>query len=311
MKITSDTCAYVKVTPFTCDVVFRNQPAPFAARLRTAEGWKKYLNQKTALRKIDLETGELYQTEENRIRGLQKARRTIVDYALCNSFEFFGTITVDSKKWDINRPDVIQKALSSKLHMWEVSHDGFKYIYVPEYGEETKRLHFHFLASGLETFVNEHGKLDCHLFRDNFGWCQISPIGKEDSDRLNTALYCSKYITKKNVRISHRYFFNSHGLKKPDRIFLKNSLALKVYDELDRINAHEFASFRYCRCFGLLASAWRNIADKLVVWKKVFACRFRRTIAKYKPHVWLSKPYSMSVNELAIFDDINVQETLL
>lgn len=309
MKIKSDVCAYVKVTPYTCDFTFRNQSKPFPGQLAALGGWKRFLNRKVALKKFDCETGEIYQTAENRFRALRRARKAVVDYALCNDFEYFGTITIDPAKHDVTRPDLVKEALCAKFHSYQVMHPDLKYIFVPEYGENTNRLHFHFLASGLETFVNEHGYTDCHLFRDNFGFCNMQKIGSDDADKLQVSLYCSKYITKQNVRIAHRYFFNSKGLKKPDKLFLSGQVALAAYDELRKLNAREFADLKYCKCFGCSAAQWGTIWEKVSVWQEIQAAH-RLHWSKFKRHVWLKGPYKMSVSELSIFDSVNVQLSL-
>ena len=229
MKIKSNVCAYVKVTPYTCDFTFRNQPDPWEMRLQSASGWRKFLNQKTKIRLFDRKTGELIRDVENIFRVLRRARKTVVDYALCNAFEYFGTITIDNEKWDVLRPDIIQKVISSVLHSYQQTHPNLKYLFTAEYGEKTKCLHFHFLASGLETFVNEHGYPDCHLFRDNFGFCQISRIGDTEADKLYSSLYCSKYISKQSMRIAFRYYFCKSWIEKTrssfsSRFFGANSL---------------------------------------------------------------------------------------
>ena len=153
------------------------------------------------------------------MRALRRARVKVVDYAMCNDFEYFGTITIDDEKHDTARPDLVLKALQAVLHTYQVSHPELKYLFTAEYGEKTKRLHFHLLASGIKTFLNEYGYPDCHLFRDNFGFCNIQKIGDTPEDKLQSSLYCSKYISKQSIRIGHRYFYSSKGLKLPDRNF--------------------------------------------------------------------------------------------
>ena len=310
MKIKESVCAYVKVTPYTCDFVLRNQGTPWEARLNTRIGWKQYLNQKVKLKAFNVETGELWQSEENILRALRRARKSVVDYALCNDFEYFGTVTISPDKYDIDRPDFVQKALSAQLHSYQVMHPALKYVYTAEYGEKTKRLHFHFLVSGIETFINEHGYLDCHLFRDNFGFCNIQKIGDTEADKIYSALYCSKYISKQSIRIAHRYFFNSHNLKKPDKLFLTGTLALMAYDELRKINANEFAHTRYLKCYGCKRCTWSEIWDRNSVYKEVFRVR-RMKWSPYERHVWLYKPQKMTDREIAIFDDIPIQCSFL
>lgn len=320
MKIKSEVCAYVKTTPYTCDFVLRNQQNPYEAKLQTKAGWTAHLNKKIKLKKFDPETGEIYQSPENLLRALRRARTKVVDYAMCNDFEYFGTITIADDKFDTARPDLVLEALQAKLHSYQITHADFKYLFTAEYGENTKRLHFHFLASGIETFTNEHGYLDCHLFRDSFGFCNIQKIGDTEADKLQSSLYCSKYISKQSIRIGHRYFYSSKGLKKPDRFFLSGTLALAAYDELRKINAKEFAELRYAHCLGCSAAQWRTILERVELYREMRDARrkffMKWTTKKYKELRWawlptLKGPYELTADEHAIFNTADVQLSML
>ncbi len=275
MKITADMCAYINKTPLTVEVCFRRQSNP--------KKKKDLKNIDLSTMEIDMETGELLNRDENINRGIRKARKNVVSLALCNPFEYFGTITISSQKWDISRPDEIKKALLSLLHTYYVSHPTLRYIITPEYGEKNGRLHFHFLMSGIsdEVFINEYNYLDCHLFRDNFGHCQITRIGDTEQDRLYTSLYCSKYITKGTARISHRYFYASNNLKKPTREFLRGAMAIAAFDELKKQpieEIKEFSTTRYTRCFSCRLSVWERIRPTLARMRKRILKLFQRAI---------------------------------
>lgn len=79
-----------------------------------------------------------------------------------------------------------------------------------------------------------------------------------------------------------------------------------AYDELRKIDAKEFAELRYCHCLGCSAAQWRTIWERLQVWQEVFFAR-RKYWSVFRPHVWLTGPYKLSVSERSIFDSANVQ----
>lgn len=163
--------------------------------------------------------GELIQSPENEYRSLRRARVAVVDYALCNRFDYFGTITFNNAWHDVTNAlacrDSIVKAFNNYKNR---NNSDFQYILIGEYGEKTHRLHFHFLVSGInknELFINKHHHLDWHYTSDRFGFTQISKIGGTNIDQERVARYCSKYITKGNIRISNHRYYCSKGLKKP------------------------------------------------------------------------------------------------
>lgn len=178
----------------------------------------------TSLEREYSEDGEWLRKEKALKDSLRRAKVAVVDYALNNDFEYFGTITINSDWHDVSTPEgqvvALDKLLKAFNNYRERMSAAFRYIFCPEYGEKKGRLHFHFLVKGLadgDLFKNEYKHLDWQYIRDRFGHVQITKIGKTDNDRRNVAFYCSKYITKDNIQLrSHRYFF-SKDLTKPTR----------------------------------------------------------------------------------------------
>lgn len=180
----------------------------------------KSIKRKMKWREIRVNSdGEIIGNEENKKRSIRRARVSIVDLSTVNDFEYFGTITINGQWHDISNPSLIL----SKLQKWTNNYKtrsapDFDYLICPEYGEKTSRLHFHFLMKGIlqnDLFINEYKHLDFQPLKERFGHVQITKIRDTDSDRVNVAKYCAKYISKDNIQIrSHRYF-RSNGLKKP------------------------------------------------------------------------------------------------
>lgn len=207
---------------------------------------------------FDEETGELIVNPKNQERALRRARVTLVDMALCNDFEFFGTITFSNEKHgeDIHNPyamkDKVTKAFDNYKQRFA---PDFQYIIVPEFGEKTHRLHFHFLAKGIpekDLFINIHHHLDWRLTTEKFGHTQITRIGKTRKDKVNVAKYCSKYITKGNQKICNHRYFCSDGLKRPTKTISGDSCeALYISDWLEESGFPPYADSVYGKSYSV------------------------------------------------------------
>jgi hypothetical protein len=75
----------------------------------------------------------------------RRARRKIFDYCICNDFDLFITLTLDSSKIDRENYSEIIKKLNNFLGN-RVRRKGLKYIGVPEY-HKNGGIHFHFAAT--------------------------------------------------------------------------------------------------------------------------------------------------------------------
>ncbi|MDD3346431.1 hypothetical protein, partial [Oscillibacter sp.] len=65
--------------------------------------------------------------------NFSRARSMVLQYALCNPWQYFFTGTLNQEKWDRNSLDVFMSALSQKIRDWRKVY-GFKLdvLLVPE-----------------------------------------------------------------------------------------------------------------------------------------------------------------------------------
>lgn len=148
----------------------------------------------------------------------RRAKRKIFDYAACNDFDYFITLTLDKKK--INRSD--WELIIPKLNTWlcnRVQRNGYKYIIAPEWHKNHLGIHFHGLLSGDKIGLVSTGKTDKagHEIFNLKDW----PYGfttaiKTYGDRTNTAKYITKYICKDSEKIGGRWYLHSNNLNSPD-----------------------------------------------------------------------------------------------
>lgn len=147
--------------------------------------------------------------------SLSRTRRNVRELCLCNDFEFFTTLTVDSKYADRFHLDECQELLRKHFKRIKRKYSDFKYIFITE-KHKNGAFHFHGLIRGIprsEFYINDNGYSSCHLF-DTLGFNSFSLI--KDYDKCCN--YITKYITKDCVKNSKgTVYISSRGLKKADK----------------------------------------------------------------------------------------------
>lgn len=142
------------------------------------------------------------QTKKDRRRSLVDARNNIIRLIKCNSdMNTFVTLTFKEQQ-DYKESKKSLNILFTKLRK---DYTNLKYIWILEYGEKTKRLHYHMLcnipveiklSSSKEKKSTEHKKLEKEfaLRYWNYGFIDIRQL--EHEGNTNVALYVSTYIVK-------------------------------------------------------------------------------------------------------------------
>lgn len=148
--------------------------------------------------------------EEIERSSLSRSRRRIKDILLCNDFQYFATLTVDSKNCDRFSLQEVQDNLKKICKKIKRNNSDFKYLFVTE-KHENGAFHFHGMIKNLPVYQNKYGYLSCTYF-DELGYNSFSVI-KDYNKAVN---YILKYITKKCIRNeNNQIFFCSRGLKRP------------------------------------------------------------------------------------------------
>lgn len=182
--------------------------------------------------------------------NFSRARSMVLQYALCNPWEYFFTGTLDRAKF--NRYDL--DTYASQLMQWirdkrKVYDAKFQVLLVPERHKDGA-WHMHGLVHGLPDSVLtpfvppasekliRGGFLNWSDYMDKFGFCSLAPI----RDPVATAFYITKYISKDLSQragdVGKHLYFHSRPLKKAQKasdIYLYNP-------ELERycVNDYDF-----------------------------------------------------------------------
>ena len=90
------------------------------------------------------------------ICSLSRTKRNIKELALCNNFEYFATITVNSINVDRFSLEECQNLLKKNLKKIKRKNSDFGYIFITE-KHKNGAFHFHGLVKGIDLYINSNG----------------------------------------------------------------------------------------------------------------------------------------------------------
>lgn len=170
------------------------------------------------------------------LRAKRRAAAKLRDYALCNDFKFFVTLTLSPEK--IDRYSLVDAI--KRMRSWldnRVRRNGLKYILVPEQHKDGA-FHFHgFFNDALEMFDSGTLKIDgkkkpmrprSERQRQELLAACAKPVYNISDWQLgfstaieiygdyNAAIgYVSKYITKESEKLGGRWYYSGGDLQTP------------------------------------------------------------------------------------------------
>ena len=194
---------------------------------------------------------------EPRNDSLKRAKDKIFDLVLNNEFDYFFTGTINPEKYDSKSAAELIKPVQQWLKDM-VKRYGLHYVMIAEYHKKGG-IHFHGclksdkhlkmeysgtkLYKGYKKPVSDDkaekrgltdGRAVYNLKSWSFGFTTcIKLVG----DRMNTAFYITKYITKDCKKIFGRFFWHSQNLQLP-------LVVIKDMD-FDSIDSMEVKGFKY------------------------------------------------------------------
>nr|WP_326171392.1 hypothetical protein [uncultured Oscillibacter sp.] len=161
--------------------------------------------------------------QERFLQSYSRSRSKVLQYALCNEWDYYVTITVDPKRFDRWDLDVIWEYLCRFFRFYSRNYSRLSYLLVPERHKDGA-WHFHgFLA----------GVLDSHLFPFvpglhpqkliDAGYVNFPALGQvigyvslgKIQDPVKAGFYVTKYITKEHAHddFYQHLYYHSQGLK--------------------------------------------------------------------------------------------------
>lgn len=155
-----------------------------------------------------------------------RARSMVLQYALCNTWDYFFTGTLDEKKFNRYDLDKYQAKLSQFIRDKRKSYGSqIQFLLIPEHHKDGA-WHIHGMLSGLpdsvlrkfrypepKDLVNSN-YLNWPDYQKKFGFCSLGPI----KNPVATAFYITKYISKDMSKragdLGKHLYFHSRPLKK-------------------------------------------------------------------------------------------------
>lgn len=158
--------------------------------------------------------------EEKLQHNIIRAKNKILEYGLCNSWQYFITLTISPEKHDRTDLNEYRKKLTQyirdlrKFKGWDI-----KYLLIPEKHKDGVSWHMHGFINGLPAEAlkqNENGYLDWPGYAERFGYCSLSPL----RDKKRAVSYITKYVTKELAfavtKRNAQLYYASRGLRKAE-----------------------------------------------------------------------------------------------
>lgn len=148
--------------------------------------------------------------------NISRARSKIFEYSYCNTWDYFVTLTINSKKYDRKNLKKYHKDLTQFFRDYKKKYNSkIDFILVPELHADGLSWHMHGLIKGIlpeHLQKNENGYMDWQHYKDKFGFISIDEIKSHEA----VSRYITKYITKdmkNNVsELGAHTYYRSRGL---------------------------------------------------------------------------------------------------
>ena len=188
-----------------------------------------------------------------------RARSMILQYALCNPWDYFFTGTLDETKYNRYQLDRYSSQLMQWIRDKRKAYDAkFQVLLIPE-PHQDGAWHMHGLIYGLPNrvlrsfrppeprYLIEGGFLNWPDYQRKFGFCSLAPI----RDPVATAYYITKYVSKDLSRrsgdLGKHLYFHSRPLKKADAVS-------DVYMYDSRLESYCTTEHEFCKT-GMVSNA--------------------------------------------------------
>lgn len=193
--------------------------------------------------------------------NFSRARSMVLQYALCNPWEYFFTGTLDKAKFDRFDLDTFAARLMQFIRDKRKKYASkFQVLLVPEQ-HQNGAWHIHGLVHGLPEaalapftppaprHLIEEGFLNWPDYMERFGFCSLAPI----RDFVATAFYITKYVSKDLSRrggdLGKHLYFHSRPLCKAEK-------ASEVYLYNPTLESYCTADFDFCKTGMVEDATW-------------------------------------------------------
>ena len=156
--------------------------------------------------------------------NISRARTKIFEYAICNDFDYFVTLTVNNDFLDRYDLKAYIKKLGQFIRDYRKKHNvNIQYLLIPEKHTDGA-WHMHGLIKGIpreHLSLNKYGYKDWEEYSKRFGYISIDEI----RNQVAVSKYITKYISKSIntgggvTEKESKMYYNSRGLKRPKKVY--------------------------------------------------------------------------------------------
>ena len=165
--------------------------------------------------------------------NVARARAKVFEYALCNDFEYFVTLTLDKNMHDRYNLKGYTKKLGQFIRDYRKKYGvDIQYLLVPERHKDGA-WHMHGLIMGIpeeHLSINKNGYLDWQAYSKKFGYISLDKIRSREA----VSKYITKYVSKSFDNVGgvtekeSKLYYCSRGLK---RAKIKKIGTLSAYQQ--------------------------------------------------------------------------------
>ena len=165
------------------------------------------------------------------LNNLTRAKSKILEYSLCNDWQFFATFTIDRKKFNRYELNNYHTKFTQWLRNYNKKFDcNIKYLFVPErhkdgawhehgfiMGLPESHLSPFTLSQRLPHYIRDklkdgHKVYNWEAYQHKFGFCDFEPIKSHEKASYYILKYITKDLQKSVSKLGNHLYYNSKGL---------------------------------------------------------------------------------------------------
>lgn len=175
---------------------------------------------------FDLGMERIYNRDVNEDKlsnNLIRAKMKVFEYAMCNQFDYFVTLTLDKEKYDRYNLGKYIKDLGQLIRDYRKKHGvDIQYLLIPEEHKDGA-WHMHGLIKGIpeeHLTLNQNGYKTWKAYSSKFGYMSIDNVRSQEAISKYITKYISKTlevgggVTEKNKKL----YYATRGLNQAQKV---------------------------------------------------------------------------------------------
>lgn len=163
-----------------------------------------------------------------------RAKSKVFEYAYCNEFDYFVTLTIDPRKYDRSDLKGYYKDFTQFLRDYRKKHKvSIQYLFIPELHEDGKSWHMHGLIKGIDEVHLKQFTLDDNIplklkklikkgqliynwehYAKKFGYVSLGKIRSQEAVCKYITKYINKALANTIKELNAHLYYCSKGLEK-------------------------------------------------------------------------------------------------